>query len=149
MAQRVKDPPAVHETWFDPCVGKVAWRREWLPTSVSLPGEFHGWRSRAGYTSVGSLRRNWATNTHRTESPSGYLKLTKHPKPTMRAKSVQPCRALRGPTEHSRPGSSVGGILQTRVLDWLAAPSSGAPSPPRDQTHLSSVFCTSRRVLYL
>ena len=32
---------------FDPWVGKIHWRREWLPTLVSLPGEFHGQRNLA------------------------------------------------------------------------------------------------------
>ena len=27
---------------FDPWVGKIPWRREWLPTPVFLLGEFHG-----------------------------------------------------------------------------------------------------------
>ena len=36
----VKSLPAMQETW----VGKILWRREWLPTPVSLPGEFHGQR---------------------------------------------------------------------------------------------------------
>ena len=27
---------------FDPFVGKIRWRREWQPTPVFLPGEFHG-----------------------------------------------------------------------------------------------------------
>ena len=33
---------------FSPWVGKIPWRREWLPTPVFLPGEFHGrgvWRA--------------------------------------------------------------------------------------------------------
>ena len=30
-------------------VGKILWRREWLPTPVLLPGEFHGQKSLAGY----------------------------------------------------------------------------------------------------
>ena len=34
---------------FDPWVGKIPWRREWLPTSVFLPGEFHGQRSLVDY----------------------------------------------------------------------------------------------------
>ena len=34
---------------FDPWVEKILWRREWLPTPVFLPGEFHGQRSLAGY----------------------------------------------------------------------------------------------------
>ena len=33
-----------------PWIGKILWRREWLPTPVFLPGEFHGQRSLAGYS---------------------------------------------------------------------------------------------------
>ena len=33
---------------FDPWVGKIPWRREWQPTPVFLPGEFHRQRSLAG-----------------------------------------------------------------------------------------------------
>ena len=33
---------------FDPWVVKIPWRREWSPTPVFLPGEFHGQRSLAG-----------------------------------------------------------------------------------------------------
>ena len=35
---------------LDPWVGKIRWRREWLPTPVFLPGEVHGQRSLAGYS---------------------------------------------------------------------------------------------------
>ena len=38
---------------FDPWVGKIPWRREWLPTPVFLPGEFHGQRSLAGHSPWG------------------------------------------------------------------------------------------------
>ena len=38
---------------FDPWVGKIPWRREWLPTPVLLPGEFHGQRSLKGYSPQG------------------------------------------------------------------------------------------------
>ena len=40
VAQMVKNLPAMHETW----VRKIPWRREWLTTTVFLPGEFHGHR---------------------------------------------------------------------------------------------------------
>ena len=44
---------------FDPWVGKVLWRREWLPTPVFWPGEFHGlsspWASPGQNTGVGSF----------------------------------------------------------------------------------------------
>ena len=38
---------------FNLWVGKIPWRREWLPTPVFLPGEFHGHRSLAGYSPWG------------------------------------------------------------------------------------------------
>ena len=38
---------------FDLWIGKISWRREWLPTSVFWPGEFHGQRSLAGYVPWG------------------------------------------------------------------------------------------------
>ena len=38
---------------FDLWVGKIPWRREWLPTLVFLPGEFHGQRSLGGYSPWG------------------------------------------------------------------------------------------------
>ena len=34
-------------------MGKIPWRREWQPTPVFLPGEFHGQRSLAGYSPQG------------------------------------------------------------------------------------------------
>ena len=41
-AQLVKNLPTMRETWFDPWVGKILWRRERLPTPVFWPEEFHG-----------------------------------------------------------------------------------------------------------
>ena len=35
--------------WFDPCVGKIPWRRAWQPTPVCLPGESHGERILVDY----------------------------------------------------------------------------------------------------
>ena len=45
MVQTVKNSPA---NAGDPWVRKIPWRREWLPTPVFLPGEFHGQSSLAG-----------------------------------------------------------------------------------------------------
>ena len=49
VAQLVKNLPAVWETWVDPWVGKIPWRRECLPTPVFWPGEFHGLYSLWGH----------------------------------------------------------------------------------------------------
>ena len=42
MAQVVKKPPAMWETWVPSLVGKICWRRKQLPTPVLWPGEFQG-----------------------------------------------------------------------------------------------------------
>ena len=49
VAQMVKNPPAMMETWIHPWVGKIPWRRAWKPTSVFLENP-HGQRSLAGYS---------------------------------------------------------------------------------------------------
>ena len=46
---------------------------------------------------------------------------------------VQPCLALCDPMDCSLPGSSVHGILQARVLEWVAIPSFRGSFPSRDQ----------------
>jgi len=38
---------------FSPWVGKIHCGREWLPTPLFLPGEFHGQRTLAGYSPWG------------------------------------------------------------------------------------------------
>ena len=53
---------------------------------------------------------------------------------------LQSCPTLWNPLDYSRLGSSVHGILQARILEWVAMPSSRASFWPRDQTH---VFCIS------
>ena len=44
----IKNLPAMQETWVQPLVGKILWRRKWEPTPVFLPGESHGQRSLVG-----------------------------------------------------------------------------------------------------
>ena len=53
----------------------------------------------------------------------------------LHAESLQLCPVLRNPRHYSLPGSSVYGILQARILQWIAMPSSRGSSRPRDQTH--------------
>ena len=48
----------------------------------------------------------------------------------------------------SPPDSSVRGILQARILEWVVMPSSRGSSQSRDQTLISYVSCIGRRVLY-
>ena len=51
------------------------------------------------------------------------------------------CMTLCDPVDHSPTGSSVHGILQARILEWVAISSSRGSSWPRKQTHVSHVSC--------
>ena len=42
VAQLVNNPPAVWETWVQSLGWEDLWKREWLPTPIFWPGEFHG-----------------------------------------------------------------------------------------------------------
>ena len=50
--------------------------------------------------------------------------------------------------DRSPPDSSVNGILQARILEWIAVPSSRGSSQPRDRTQVSYISCIGRQVLY-
>ena len=66
----------------------------------------------------------------------------------MFAKSLQSCQTLCDPMDCSPPGSSVHGVLQARILEWVAVPSSRGSSWPRDRTHVSWVSCIGRQIFY-
>ena len=57
--------------------------------------------------------------------------------------SLQSCPTLCDPMDCSPSGSSVHGILQTRILEWVALPCSRGSSRPRDRTPVSCVSCTA------
>ena len=52
---------------------------------------------------------------------------------------TQSCPTLCDPMDCSPPGSSVHGILQARILEWVAISFSRGPSQPRDQTQVSRI----------
>ena len=63
------------------------------------------------------------------------------------AQSLQLCPTLCDPMDCSLPGFSVHGILQARILEWVAMPSSRGFSQPRDQNRVSCIACISGRFL--
>ena len=52
---------------------------------------------------------------------------------------AQSCPTLCDPMDYSLPGSSVHGIFQARVLEWIAISFSRGSSWPRDRTQVSCV----------
>ena len=62
-------------------------------------------------------------------------------------KSLQSCLTVCNPMDCALPGSSVYGIPQARILEWVAMPSSRGPSQPRDQNCISCGSCIVGRFL--
>ena len=60
----------------------------------------------------------------------------------------QLCPTLCDPKDHSLPGSSFHGMLQARILEWVATPFSRRSSQSRDQTRVSCVSCIGRQTLH-
>ena len=64
------------------------------------------------------------------------------------AKMLQLCPPLCDPINCSPPGFSVHRILQARILEWVAMPSSGVSSQPWDNTCVPNISFIGRQVLY-
>ena len=48
----VKNPPVRQEIQIHFWVRNIPWKRKWQPTTIFLPGKFHGQRSLAGFKRV-------------------------------------------------------------------------------------------------
>ena len=64
------------------------------------------------------------------------------------AKSLQSCLTLCDPMVCGMPGSSVHGILQARILEWVAMPFSWGSSWPRDPNSCLLQLPHCSRILY-
>ena len=60
---------------FDPWVGKILWRGKWQPTSVLLPGKFHGRRILVGYSPWGCRELDTIEQLNKTSK----LNIVVHP----------------------------------------------------------------------
>ena len=127
---------------------------EW-PSSGS-PWWWEAARSTRGAPSMGSLSSS--TSAHQTPvislccflSPCCVLAWSSFQvvHVFVRARSLQLYPTLCDPMDRSPPGSSVHGILQARILEWVAMPSPRGSSQPRDRTQVFYVSCIDRQVLY-
>ena len=60
---------------------------------------------------------------------------------------AQSCLTLCDPMDWCLLGSSIHGIFQARVLEWVAISFSRGSSQSRDGTHTSHISCTARELL--
>ena len=65
----------------------------------------------------------------------------------MRYVHAQSCPTPCDPMDCSLPGSSVHGILQARILEWVATSYSRGSFWPRDRTRVSCNSCLGRQIL--
>ena len=66
----------------------------------------------------------------KTKVPEGFVKVSE---------VAQSCPTLCYPMDCSPPGSSVHGILQARILEWVAISFSRGSSQPGDRTQVSRI----------
>ena len=65
------------------------------------------------------------------------------------AKSFQLCLTLGNPMDYNPQGSSVHGILQARILEWVAVPSPrDLPNSGIEPATLRCISCIGSQVLY-
>ena len=98
-----------------PVQHKLLWKQLFLTSKLSLPLTLSV-RARK--------RQEWAKNSLSTGNNS---------------KVAQSCPTLCDPMDYSLPGSSVHGLFQARVLEWVAISFSRGSSWPRDRTWVSSI----------
>ena len=79
------------------------------------------------------VRHNWGTEQQ--QQMFIFLDIMPLTPNTACAQCVQLCDLM----DCSPPGSSVHGISQARIPEWVAIPSSRGSSPPRDQTRISCI----------
>ena len=115
IAQTVKNMPTMQETWFNPQVGKIPWRRIWQPTLVFLPREAHGQRSLVGYSPWGCKQLD-TTEQVTLSQHQGYIYRYMH------VLVAQLCPTLCDSMDCSLPDFSVHGISQAGILEWAAIP---------------------------
>ena len=89
--------------------------------------------------------KNFSESTHkmrrwlRTVDTMQWRDFRRELSPDWKVKVTQSCPTLCDPMDCSPPGSSVHGILQARILEWVAMPSSRACSWPRYGTWVSCI----------
>ena len=113
VAQLVNNPHAMRETW----VRSLGWED---------PLE----KGKATHCSILAWGIPWTMGSQRVGHDWVTFTFTFH-------LVAQLCLTLCNPRDYSPPGSSVHGILQARILEWVAMPSSRGSSQHRDQTQVS------------
>ena len=105
---------------FDPWVWKIHWRRKWQPTPVF----FFVWTNEFFIRIIGILKVLLWLTYHKIHSFKIYnsMAFNKFPKLSNYCCCLvtKLCPTFFDPMDYSPPGSSVHGILQARIVGWVA-----------------------------
>ena len=106
-------------------IHNTVWSSSLLPSPLFFPGGTPN-KSLTHPSPCGSQKigYDWATEVHA---------------PQLKPIGAELCLTLCDPMDCSPPGSSVHGILQSGILEWVVTPSSRGPSWPRDRTQVSRI----------
>ena len=94
-------------------------------------------RSRGGARRASQKRQGWNSSQQDRREKAGTSGVRRECSYHLKALVAQSCSTLCDPMNCSPPGSSVHGILQARILEWVAIPFSRGSSWPRDWAWLS------------
>ena len=146
--------------WAQQLLNKHCWMNEWMGAAELQCGVSggrwvqKGWfsghfsfllttRSRRGENRLYLLA---TYNQMQPEAPVCSARDWKRPLPLIQGKEKwgevrvpQSCPTLCDPMDYGPPGSSVYGILQARILEWVAIPFSRGSSRPRDRIWVSRI----------
>ena len=131
----------------------LSWRRKWQPTPVFLPGKSHGQGSLAGYSPWGHKEPDM---TERLHLWSVYQQIIKDVRDLCIYVSylcvciqlTQSCLTLYNPMDCRLPGTSVLGIFQATILEWVATSYTRGSFQPKHWILISCISCVGRQILY-
>ena len=133
-------------TWSQKSVqqqeGAMLWTFPHVPASLLHEGQVIVTKVQWGWLSFYPEKKYWVGQSvhlgfpifQHMENPS---KLFGQPYACVYAKLLQSYLTLCDSMDRSPPGSSVLGIFQARILEWVAMPSTRRSSQHRDWTHIS------------
>ena len=116
----------------------VEWRTEW--ETCDIPFWEAGWPPLASPSSTRDRSSGELLQRHHHHQQKCVSVGPTHAR--VCTKSLQSCLTFRDTRDCSPPGSSVPGILQARILEWVVISSSRGSCWPRDQ---SQVYCITGR----
>ena len=120
-------------------IGRAWWGPRSHPFSHKEQALSPGWNRGWGRSpDLPAIAWNETLNTFPQEI-QGLLSANRITECPSESEVAQSCPTLCDPMDYSLPGSSVRGIFQARVLEWIAISFSRGSSQPRDWTQVSCI----------